>query len=370
MSSLVRQAEDARVKVRVAPRDPRGERRLGARAAPLFTAGCQVRRGGDSARRRRASPSPSKGWLAMCRLKRAEAKPALTETIFCTRLPAMPPARGVLGSSQGGGDERASHLDYLGASRPLKGSEGDSAVEGGKRREISSDSVYAVTAPKRSSRSVAVATIASWMRRSYGRRKPFVYVWKQWPSSRTTHGRCKSTIDEHASSSYLARRTHARARLGVRSARGSRTKAMRCAVAHRFISSPIVIASCARCLFAAEPVAMRAACTRQAGRATGRRIVAYAELCDQRRAMVRLDELVFPRLGSNFLEFFFTRRRANVPRPPVPTMSVKYVLIPAADDSAITELELAIPPTLEVRRAERSSLAFVSPPQVALSSLP
>ena len=29
-------------------------------------------------------------------------------------------------------------------------------------------------------------------------------------------------------------------------------------------------------------------------------------------------------------------------------MSVKYVLIPAADDSAITELELAIPPTLEV----------------------
>ena len=97
----------------------------------------------------------------MCKLKRAEAKPALTETIFCTRLPAMPPARGVLGSSQGGGDERASHLDYLGASRPLKGSEGDSAVEGGKRREISSDSVYAVTAPKRSSRSVAVATIAS-----------------------------------------------------------------------------------------------------------------------------------------------------------------------------------------------------------------
>ena len=62
-----------------------------------------------------------------------------------------------------------------------------------------------------------------------------------------------------------------------------------------------------------------------------------------------------------------------LPRPSrssVPTMSVKYVLIPAADDSAITELELAIPPTLEVRRAERSSLAFVSPPQVALSSLP
>jgi len=56
-----------------------------------------------------ASPSPSKGWLAMCKLKRAEAKPALTETIFCTR--------------------------------PLKGSEGDSAVEGGKRRDISSDSV-------------------------------------------------------------------------------------------------------------------------------------------------------------------------------------------------------------------------------------
>lgn len=54
--------------------------------------------------------------------------------------------------------------------------------------EISSDSVYAVHAWKRSKRSMAVPTIARCIRSSNGRLNPRVYVRKQWPSSRMTTG--------------------------------------------------------------------------------------------------------------------------------------------------------------------------------------
>ena len=101
----------------------------------------------------------------------AEAKPAVTDVSFCTR--------------------------------PLNGSTQFSSALGGKTSEISSDSVYAVKQPlKRSRRSVAVATIAAWIRVSYGRAKPLVYVWKQWPSRRITTGRVTSTTEAHVSSSY------------------------------------------------------------------------------------------------------------------------------------------------------------------------
>ena len=82
---------------------------------------------------RAASVCGSKVCASMCLLKRAEAYPAVTDTTFCTR--------------------------------PLKGSScTPCAAAGGHTSEISSDSVYAVTAPKRSSKSVAVATIAAFMR--------------------------------------------------------------------------------------------------------------------------------------------------------------------------------------------------------------